>query len=216
MQIDLPIMICGKSIHGSGREKVVIRIEDDLTVSLPALTEEDINCIISSKLKTGLHETHFDDITVFFKRMAQFWLKPDNRLRDEAVKYCSMVTGYPETVVLRDYLLLVQLYIDRGQLYDQLDTELGNRWYIDEWVPTQTCLVHAQPRGLVTNILVGNIPLASAFGIFRSLIVKNNTLCKLPKKDLISALYFALSFIEIAPDHPVTRSLPFPVSQNIP
>lgn len=207
MQINLPIVVCGKKIDGKDRDKVVIKSEDGLIISMPLLNEKDVDEIIASRLKTGLHETHFDDITVFFKKMAMFWLKSSNTLRDEAVKYCSLLTGYPESVVLRDYMLLVQLYAERGQMYDQLDTELGNRWYIDEWVPTQTCLVHAQPRGLVTNILVGNIPLASAFGIFRSLIVKNNTLCKLPKKDLISALYFALSFIEISPNHPITRSL---------
>ncbi len=207
MRIDLPVVVCGKKILAENREKIIIKYEDGLEISLPVLNESDVNGIISSRLKTGLHETHFDDITVFFKKMAMFWLKSENRLRDEAVKYCSMLTGYPESVVLRDYMLLMQLYVERGQMYDQLDTELGNRWYIDEWVPSQTCLVHAQPRGIVTNILVGNIPLASAFGIFRSLIVKNNTVCKLPKKDLISALYFAFSFIEIAPDHPVTKSL---------
>ena len=207
MQIDLPIIVCGKKVYGKDRDKVVIKVDDGVSVSMPVLNESDVDEIIDSKLKTGLHETHFDDITIFFKKMAKYWLQSSNKLRDEAVKYCSMVTGYPEAVVLRDYLLLVQLYVDRGQLYDQLDTELGNRWYIDEWVPCQTCLIHAQPRGLVTNVLVGNIPLASAFGIFRSLIVKNNTLCKLPKKDLISALYFGLSFIDIAPDHPITKSL---------
>ena len=43
--------------------------------------------------------------------------------------------------------------------------------------------------------------------MIRSLLVKNNSLCKIPKRDPVSAIYFALSLIEIAPDHPITKSI---------
>ncbi|MCX7746884.1 MAG: hypothetical protein N2645_08330 [Clostridia bacterium] len=207
MIIDLPIIVCGKVIRGDGREKILIKTETGIEVRLPALNEEDVDNIIRSRLNTGLHTTHFDDITIFFNKLSHFWLSKECPLRDEAARYSAMLTGYPEEIVLRDYLLFLYLFKERAEMYDQLEAELGNRWYIDEWVPSQTCLVHAVPRGLVTNILVGNIPVASTFGVYRSLIVKNNTLCKLPKRDPIGALYFALSFLEIDPEHPLTKSL---------
>jgi long-chain-fatty-acyl-CoA reductase len=207
MIIDLPIVVCGKVIDDPSRERITLKMESDVNVRIPLLIEEDINSIIDSRLNTGLHELHFDDITVFFQKLAMFWLKKDNPLRDEAVKYCSLVTGYPESIVLRDYNLLMQLYVNRADMYDQLEAELGNRWYIDEWVSSQTCIIHAQPRGIVTNILVGNIPIASAFGSLRSMIVKNNSLSKLPKRDPISTLYMALSLQQIDPNHPITKSM---------
>jgi long-chain-fatty-acyl-CoA reductase len=49
--------------------------------------------------------------------------------------------------------------------------------------------------------------MAGLFSIFRSAITKNQTIAKLPKRDLLTTLLFALSFAEFAPDHPITRSI---------
>ncbi len=206
MLIDMPIIVCGKVIRGEDREKITIKLENDVEVRLPVLTEEDVDNIINSRLNTGLHETHFDDITLFLMKVAKVWFTPSEFVKD-AIRISSQVTGYPEVMIMRDYKMLAELFANRCELYDQLETELGNRWYIDEWVSCQTCLIHAQPRGLVTNVLVGNIPIASTFGIYRSLVVKNNTLCKIPKRDPVSALFFGLSFLEVDPEHPMTKSL---------
>ncbi|MCL2292104.1 MAG: hypothetical protein FWC30_03415 [Candidatus Bathyarchaeota archaeon] len=206
MLIDMPIIVCGKAIYGEDRETITINLENDVEVRVPTLNEQDVANIIDSRLNTGLHKTHFDDITLFFMNVAKFWFSPSSFI-DNAVKIGAQVTGYPEVLITRDYRMLAELFANRCELYDQLEAELGNRWYIDEWVSSQTCLIHAQPRGLVTNILVGNIPIASTFGIYRSLVVKNNTLCKIPKRDPVSALFFGLSFLEVAPNHPITKSL---------
>ncbi len=206
MQIELPIIVCGEIIDHENREKIVIKLENGVEVSLPELTEGDIDKIIKSRLNTNLHKMHFDDITIFFQKVAKFWFAEKNEFRDEAARLASIVTGYPESIVCRDYKMTSELFLDRSQLYDQIDLELGNRWYIDEWVPCLSCLIKAQPRGLVTNVLVGNIPIASTFGMFRSLVVKNNTVCKLPKKDPINALYYAMSFLKVAPENPITKS----------
>ncbi|MEN6390896.1 MAG: acyl-CoA reductase [Syntrophomonas sp.] len=207
MIIDLPIIVCGKVISINERETILIKNENGVNVRLPLLNERDVDEILSSRLKTGLAEMPFDDITIFFEKLAAFWLQEDNPFRDEAVKLCSQITGFPEAVVLRDYKLIVYLFRHRGDVYDQLETEIGNRWFIDEWVPSQSCIIRALPRGLVTNILVGNIPLVSSFGLYRNLVVKNNSLSKVPKKDPVSAIYFALSLLEIDPNHPVSKSV---------
>jgi long-chain-fatty-acyl-CoA reductase len=208
MKVDLPIIVCGKKIvHDGSRETITITTENGDQVRFPALTEEDIREIEDSRLNTHLHETHIDDITIFFQKIARFWQQKENKLRDEAIKYCSCMTGFAEYSVLRDYMLFSQVYATRSELYDQLEAELGDIWYLEEWLPVETCYIHAQPMGMVTNILVGNVPLSSLTGMFRSLIVKNNTLCKLAKRDPITALYFGLSFLELEPDHPITKSL---------
>lgn len=208
MIIDLPIVVCGKKIgHDSTRNIITITNDNGDIVRIPELNEEDVIKIEKSRLNTKLHETHTDDITIFFQKISRYWMQKNNPLRNEAIKFCSRITGYDKYVLLRDYLLFSQVHVTRSELYDQLEAELGDIWYLDEWIPVEACLIHAQPRGLVTNILVGNIPLSSLLGMFRALIVKNNTVCKLAKKDPITALYFALSFIELEPDHPITKSL---------
>jgi long-chain-fatty-acyl-CoA reductase len=208
MLIELPAIVCGRLVTCRERDEVRITEDDGVNIHIPLLTEDDATKICASRLATGLPEMHLDDISIAFKQLSDFVVAPDNPLRDEAVRYCSMVTGYAENVVLRDYCLLAALYANRGEIYDQLDTELGNRWYVDEWLPTQTCLVHAQPVGLVTNILVGNIPVASAFGVLRPLVVKNNVVCKLPRRDPVSALYYGLFLREaLGEDHPLVQSI---------
>jgi long-chain-fatty-acyl-CoA reductase len=55
--------------------------------------------------------------------------------------------------------------------------------------------------------MVGNVPMASLFTLYRSLATKNVTIAKLPKRDPVTALAFANCLHETDPDHPVARAL---------
>lgn len=207
MIFSLPAIVCGRLVGCEGRECTVIEAEGGDAVRLPVLTPAEVDEIIASRLATGLHETHLDDLSIAFARLAERVTQPRYPLRDEAVAQCSRLSGYDPAVVLRDYVLLAYLYKNRCELYDQLDAELGNRWYLEEWLPSQTCIVHAQPLGLVTSVLVGNIPIASAFGALRGLLVKNNVVCKLPRRDPVSALFYGRALVEAVGDGPISRSV---------
>lgn len=55
--------------------------------------------------------------------------------------------------------------------------------------------------------MVGNVPIASIFSLIRGIMTKNVNIVKLPRRDLFSCLYFALSMIDADPDNPITKSL---------
>src|SRR5262249_47225798 len=67
--------------------------------------------------------------------------------------------------------------------------------------------VRAQPKGRVLHVLVGNVPLAGLFTLVRSVLTKNVTVAKLPSRDMVSSLFFALGFRDVDPAHPITRSI---------
>lgn len=51
--------------------------------------------------------------TIFFQKLAMFWLSKDNKLKDEAIRYCSKVTGYSESVILICSMFILQ-YMNPG------------------------------------------------------------------------------------------------------
>lgn len=206
--IKLPIIVCGKVIEASeDRKTITFNYENGMSVEIPALTEDDVKEILLSRLHTGLDQVKLDDISCILQECALAWQQKDCETRKKAVEWCSQVTDYPEYLVEKDYLLFTQLLTQRPELYDQLDADLGNYRYLDEWVPTKDCYTKAIPCGIVTNILVGNIPIASVFGVYRSLVCKNNTICKMPKKDPVGSLMFAMEMVKRFPNHPIVKSL---------
>ncbi len=204
----LPVIVCGEVIEcDETRETIVFEYENGFKVALPKLNEQDIEKVLKSRLKTGLHKTNIDEISHVFQDVAFSWQSKKCETRDRAIELCSKITGFPHSLVLKDYILFTQLFTERGELYDQLDSDLGNYQVLDTWLPNKDCFIHAQPYGIVTNILVGNIPIVSVFGVYRSLVVKNNTICKIPKSDPAGAIMFGLELIKKYPNHPITKSL---------
>ncbi|MDD6771971.1 acyl-CoA reductase [Inconstantimicrobium porci] len=204
----LPIIVCGEVIECDGkREEIVFEYENGVKVKLPRLTDDDISKVLKSRLKTGLSECSIDEISEVFHTVGLEWQSEECATRERAIELCSKITGYPRNLILHDYLFLSSFFLQRSELYDQLDADLGDYNVLEEWVTNENCLLHAQPQGIVTSILVGNIPVVSVFGVFRSLVVKNNTVCKIPKRDPAGAIMFGLELIKKYPNHPITKSL---------
>ena len=113
--------------------------------------------------------------------------------------------GYVGPSIYYD-LGLLSTALRRIKVYDMLESEIGDPYLLDEWLPRKTVYLHAEPRGKVTHIMVGNIPMAGLFSIVRSVMTKNMTIAKLPKRDAVTSLLFALSFVAQRagpPDHEV-------------
>ena len=92
-------------------------------------------------------------------------------------------------------------------MYDIVEAELGSRFVVDDWVAREECHVKALPRGLTVHLLPGNVPLACAMSIVRALITKNVCVAKVASGDPLTAVALALSFVDLDPEHPVTRAV---------
>lgn len=207
--IKLPIIVCGKVYYANdGGETVEIAYESGVKVVFPKLSEEHIR-IIKQQDKNLLHDLHFQDIICSLKKVGEFWSHSNSEhpLYREAITNLCAINGYGTKMAEREMNIINQYCTLSNALYDMLDAELGSRFYLEEWLPREDGLVHAQPQGKVLNVLVGNVPVTSILSLIRILLTKNCIISKLPKRDPITALYFLLSFFEVIKDNPILNAL---------
>lgn len=207
-EIKLPIIVCGELIYPDGlpEEKLCsFEFEAGVKVILPKLQEEHIKKI-EECTNDELHSLSIDEIAVFLDKVSKKWRDPDYKFRETTAEYISKVTGYCTNTIKND-LEFIAYSAAREKLYEIVETDLENAYYLDEFIPFQSILRHAQPKGTILHVMVGNVPMAGLFTLIRTVITKNITLAKLPSRDPITVLMFALSFIEVDKNHPVSKSL---------
>lgn len=207
--LELPIILNGKVYYpSSDRENLSIEYESGVEIIIPKPNKEDIKNMLNTD-KYILHDVHYQDIICFLRKVGQFWdiSNCQHELYQKAVNYLSKINGYDIKMAQREMNLINVMCSFGDVLHDMLDGELGNKFLLEEWIPVQDALVHVQPRGNILNIMVGNVPVSSTMSLVRSLITKNHTIAKLPKRDPITALFFALSFLEVDPNHPVSKAI---------
>ena len=203
--LKLPVVICGETREPRADQILKVRYESGLEVHLPRPNSSDLEKVRAATHE-DLHAMSIDDITIFLAEVGKRWSNPDYPLRREALEYASQVTGYNKKIIGYDFFV-VGAALTRAKIYDFLETDLGDPYFLDEWRPVQAVYTHAQPRGKVLHVMVGNVPMAALFTIVRSVLTKNLTIAKLSSRDLVTSLYFALTCLDIDPDHPVSRSL---------
>jgi len=196
-------------IAGELREPVgdVFEFEygSDLTVALPKPDEGDAKLMTCADGE-ALRRLSIDDLTIFFAEVANRWADPTNRWRQIVSEFGPRVTGYASKTIEADMATLVET-LQRHKQYDFIASDLGDPALLDEWAADRAVLRRLWPKGVVTHVMVGNVPLAALFTLYRSLVTKNVTIAKVPRRDVVTALCFAMCIHETDPTHPVTRSL---------
>lgn len=201
----LPIIVGGKRIEDRAGGQYSFEYQDGTTVVLPMPTDASAD-LIEATDRAPLRETSIDDLTIFFDTVKRAWTDPGNQWRRVALELGPSVTGYAERMILSDVEYLART-LDRPKQYDFVATDLGDPNLLDEWRPARAVYARCWPKGLIAHIMVGNVPLAGLFALYRSLITKNVTVAKLPRRDVVSALCFANCIYDVDPEHPVTKAL---------
>jgi long-chain-fatty-acyl-CoA reductase len=201
--IALPVLVAGERRWPSENAHF-FKYGDRLEVSLCRLSPEDAFMMANSGQE--LHRLSVDDVTVFFDQVRRNWMSEENEWRRKAIELATLSTGYARAIVESDVNYLGHT-LERAKQYDFIETDLGDPALLDEWRPYKAVMQRCLPKGLVTHIMVGNVPLASLFSLYRSLVTKNRTVAKVPSRDVITALCFANCIYETDPGHPVTRAL---------
>jgi long-chain-fatty-acyl-CoA reductase len=200
----LPIIVAGKRIEASSG-CYRFEYQGGTTVVLPEPPPEAAAQIVGTS-RAALRDTSIDDLTIFFDEVRQHWTDPANRWRKAALALGPHVTGYASSMIVSDVEYLGRT-LDRAKQYDFIATDLGDPSLLDEWRPAQAIYHRCWPKGLIAHIMVGNVPLAGLFALYRSLITKNVTVAKLPRRDVVSALCFANCIYDVDPEHPVSGAL---------
>jgi long-chain-fatty-acyl-CoA reductase len=203
--LELPIVVCGELKMPTPENTISLSYGDDMEVRIPRLDAADVARIRAADNR-GIAELSIDDVAIFLNDLCKKWIDEDYEFRQLVTETIRETAGYVGPSIYYD-LGLLSTALRRIKVYDMLESEIGDPYLLDEWLPRKTVYLHAEPRGKVTHIMVGNIPMAGLFSIVRSVMTKNMTIAKLPKRDAVTSLLFALSFIANAPDHPITKSL---------
>jgi long-chain-fatty-acyl-CoA reductase len=203
--IRLPILVSGELVEATGNEFLRVDYDTGASIEIPKLDAETVTRITAAD-RFALADLHVDDITIFLGKLGKLWADRDYPLRRKAVELAHRTTGVSREIIEEDYDRIGRA-CDRAKLYDLIETDLDTSVVLDDWVPRQSVYVRTQPKGRVLHVLVGNVPLAGLFTLVRSVLTKNVTVAKLPSRDMISSLFFALAFRDVDAQHPVTRSL---------
>jgi long-chain-fatty-acyl-CoA reductase len=203
--LKLPIVVCGERRDSSSEGVIRVDYESGLTVEIPRPSADDIAAILKAT-NEELRALPLDDILIFLDEVGKRWSDPEYPLRKEAQAAAVQVTGYNPRIVGYDFFV-VAAGLSRSKMYDFVACDLGDPYLLDEWRPVQSCWRRVAPRGRVLHVMVGNVPMAALFTMARSIVTKNQTVAKVPKRDLVTSLFFALACLDVDPDHPVSRSL---------
>jgi len=206
--IKLPIIVCGEVISPDNLKDEDIDIfeyETGVKIALPKFKEEYYKRIEQSSNR-DIHDLSIDEIALFIEKVSLRWQNPSYELKEKLVNYVEAITGYCKNIIQSDVDTIIHS-MNRPSIYEIIEADLGNAYYLDELIQYKSVYRHAQPRGKVLHIMVGNVPMAGLFTLIRSIVTKNLTIAKLPKRDVVSVLMFALSFIEENKDHPISKSI---------
>ncbi|HEV3001885.1 MAG TPA: aldehyde dehydrogenase family protein [Solirubrobacteraceae bacterium] len=202
--VALPVIVAGRRVE-PGERAVRLAYDSGLELVLHEPGAADARAIVATD-RAPLRETSIDDITIFFDEVRRAWMTPDNPWRRLALELGSRVTGYARPMIESDVNYLGHT-LERAKQYDFIETDLGDPALLDEWRPHKAIERRCWPKGLIAHVMVGNVPLASLFTLYRSLATKNVTVTKLPSRDPVSALCFANCIHDVDPGHPVVRAL---------
>lgn len=191
--IKLPIIVCGKLKYPKN-DYIDIEYINDVVVRITKPTEKDFEKIFN--YSESLYKIPIEKVSRFLSVFARSFLNPDNPLRKEAVELSSHITGYSKEMLARDYGIIAAYLSQRFTSYDVVEAELGDNRILDTWVRNKVARVRAFPRGRAFHVLVGNVPLTGIYSVFRSILTKNQTIVKLPSRDIVSTLYFMRALIE--------------------
>lgn len=203
--ISLPILVGGRRVESAARYTDVL-YDEKYCVRIPSVDLEDARKMLGGKAKRALASVPVDDITIFFDEVGRRWRHPDNKWRRTVLEWVPRITGYARSTVEWDVNLLGGT-LNRSKLYDLLEHDLGDPGLLDEFTRTRAVYHRCLPKGTMVNIMVGNVPMAALFSVYRSLVTKNLTVAKLPKRDLVTALCFAQCIFDTDPQHPVAKAL---------
>jgi len=183
-----------------------MRVEyGDDEVVMPAVDLDDLKRAVESD-RAPLARLSIDDITIFFDEVSNRWRDPDNEWRRIAIEWGQRISGYARDTVEADVNFLSGALV-RAELYDMLETDVGDPALLDEWTRNKAVYQRCWPQGVVAHVMVGNVPMAGLFTIVRSLLTKNVTIAKVSSRDVVIPQCFAQCIYDTDPDHPVSRAL---------
>lgn len=200
---EFPVVVNGKKITTEDVNESYEFKFDDVVIKLPKANNYfDEIC----KKKNTLRNLSSCEIIDFFSKVGKLWGNPDYYYRKLLFELGPKVTGHSRELYFHDVSLIYELTCIPEFLHDILQCELGSDKIMDEWVSKYNADVHAEPLGNLLHIIAGNVPIVGIYSIVRGILTKNRNILKLPQRELLTTLFFVLSFFDADEDSEVLKN----------
>lgn len=174
--------------------------------AMPRFTTEDLDEVLRQD-KQALAALPLQEILSFLNRAGKQWRSPEYPRRRLYIRQMKNILGHSERAAEAEADRIAILLNSHARMYDMIESDLGSRFVVDDWVAREDCFVRAFPRGLVVHILPGNVALSAAMSIVRNLITKNACVAKVASGDPLTATALAMTFADVDDTHPITRAM---------
>lgn len=148
-----------------------------------------------------------NQIVNFIYTVGQRWRSEEYSRRRGYIRSLINYLGYSPQMAKLEANWIAMLLCSKSALYDIIDTELGSTHIQDEWLPQGECYVRAFPKGRTMHLLAGNVPLSGVTSILRAILTKNQCIVRMSSSDPFTAHALAMSFVDVDPNHPISRSI---------
>ena len=202
--LSVPMLIDGK--RASARQTQRVITESGANAIMPAFTAEVKDRLLSLD-RNLLVGTSTQAIVSFLNRVGRNWRSEDYSRRRLYIRQLQQVLGYSEAAAEHEADWIGVVLTSHARMLDLIGIELGNRFLLDEWTRVDEALVRAYPLGLAVHILPGNVPSSTLLSMLRAVLTKNLSVLKVASGDPITATALVLSFMEVDPEHPVSRAV---------
>lgn len=184
-------------------ESIELSFRTGATARVPIL---DLSAIGRLFRPSPLLDINLDEIISFLYNVGQNWKRRDYIRRVAYERNLVRYSGYSDRAARNEADWIAMLLSSGFRMIDLLTSDLGDRHIVDDWTRRDEAHVRAFPRGTVLHLIAGNVPLSSLVSLLRALITKNASIIKLSSYDPFTATAIIQSFIDVDPDHPVSRS----------
>jgi len=204
----VPLIIRGKVIRDAaltfeGRREGTRFTTPDVRRYLSALP------LASPAAMSDHHQLAFEEVLDYLHALGQELALERNGHLQEACELSALTSGLGREAIRHFYRSLGRFF-DRAFVRELAENAIGTR-YLEGWVERRMssgCICRIRAFGArAVHVLAGNVPMPSALGVIRNAITRGDAIFKTPSNDPLTAAAIALTMVDMAPDHPLTRHL---------
>lgn len=203
---NIPAFISGKTIRRPRGEIRRVTAPGGDELCIPILDVDSARTMLEGRTDS-LVDVPIQDIVAILYGAGQNWKSSEYVRRKLYVRDLVRCLGYSEEMAKLEANWIAMILSSYASIYDIIEAELGHRYVLDDWIPREEAQIRAYPRGRSLHILPGNVPFSAAVSMVRALITKNVVVAKTSSEDPFTALALAQSFVDVDPNHPVTRAI---------
>ncbi len=163
----------------------------------PTIHPEELAALLDQlrRAQTQLAQRSVDHILASLNAVVRGWLEPDSPWRQEAENTLPAATGFSPAMVREGLPLMIEP-LAAPALATLLDTELGNRRVLDDFIEGR----RARGPRLIAHVLAGNLPGLAAVPAALTLAVKSAALVKAARCDRVFPALWCRSIAAVDAD----------------